>query len=46
MQPKDYEVVDSNVKDIHKEICHDVNILRTIAAGLFVLGFVLGALVF
>ena len=44
MKPKNYE--DKNVAALNREICHDVNVLRVLAVGLFVLGFLLGALVF
>ena len=47
MQPKDYEMrVERHKKIIHDEMHHDVLILRILAATLFVLGFLLGALVF
>ena len=44
MQPKDY--VDRCSEQIHKEVHHDVLVLRAVAAGLFVLGFLLGAVLF
>ena len=37
---------DRHVKKLNDEICHDLKILKALAAGLFVLGFILGALVF
>jgi len=47
MQPRDYEIrVERHKKVIHDEMHHDVNILRAMAVGIFVLGFLLGALVF
>lgn len=32
------------VEKLNDEICHDLKMLRITAAGLFVLGFILGAL--
>lgn len=45
MKPKDY-YEDKSLAEIDKEICHDINVLRALAVGIFVLGFLLGALVF
>ena len=47
MQPRDYEMrVDRHKEVIHDEMHHDVNVLRAVAGVLFVLGFLLGALLF
>ena len=47
MQPRDYEItVERQKNKIHDEFHHDVNRLRALAGVLFVLGFLLGALVF
>ena len=45
--PKDYEeIVDRHCNKIHDEMSHDVFVLKATAGLLFVLGFLLGALLF
>lgn len=45
-QPKDFEVRRKTSRELCNEIHHDLIMLRIAAGAMFVLGFILGALMF